>query len=313
MEFRLKYREINNSFDKKLIFHLGCDGGFFSEYNNMILAMLYCLEHNIQFTLYSKDANFGIKNGWPDYFLPFCEENTNSFNRFFNYRPIRKYKIEAVQKLYGLSVGFFRKTLDKNTFITSDLWNEIRNLPVEKTYSIARLNLRGNLRDICRELISMTWRYNTETQVFVGEIKQTLNLPEKYAGFHIRGGDKFIETQIQSIDIYMKKSHELSGIKDIFVLTDDYTVIENLRENYHGYSFFTLCEEQERGYYHQQFKKQSKEQKRKQLLNLFVSMDLLAESEFFIGTFSSNPGMYLGMRMKPEKTYSVDIPEWRIW
>ena len=42
-----------------MIFHLGIDAGFFTEYTYMLHAMLYCLQHKIQFKLYSDDANFG--------------------------------------------------------------------------------------------------------------------------------------------------------------------------------------------------------------------------------------------------------------
>ena len=37
---------------KRLVYNLGSEAGFFSEYNNMILAILYCLKHNINFVLY---------------------------------------------------------------------------------------------------------------------------------------------------------------------------------------------------------------------------------------------------------------------
>lgn len=48
-----EYKEVNESFKKVLIFKIGINSGFFSEYNNMILAMLYCLENRIQFKLSS--------------------------------------------------------------------------------------------------------------------------------------------------------------------------------------------------------------------------------------------------------------------
>ena len=53
------YRLLNSSFRKTMIFHLGIDAGFFTEYTYMLHAMLYCLQHKIQFKLYSDDANFG--------------------------------------------------------------------------------------------------------------------------------------------------------------------------------------------------------------------------------------------------------------
>lgn len=65
------YRLLNSSFRKTMIFHLGIDAGFFTEYTYMLHAMLYCLQHKIQFKLYSDDANFGWEKGWTDCFVPF--------------------------------------------------------------------------------------------------------------------------------------------------------------------------------------------------------------------------------------------------
>ena len=68
------YRKVNEKFESVLVFHVGESAGFFSEYNCMILVMLYCLQHKIQFKLYSRDANFGYEKGWTDFFESFCKE-----------------------------------------------------------------------------------------------------------------------------------------------------------------------------------------------------------------------------------------------
>ena len=36
-----RYQALNRTFRKELIFHLGSDAGFYSEFNNMILAIIY--------------------------------------------------------------------------------------------------------------------------------------------------------------------------------------------------------------------------------------------------------------------------------
>ena len=59
-----KYHLLNRSFKKTMIYHIGIDAGFFTEYTYMLHAMLYCLQHKIQFKLYSDDANFGWEKGW---------------------------------------------------------------------------------------------------------------------------------------------------------------------------------------------------------------------------------------------------------
>jgi hypothetical protein len=81
-----RYNALNNSFKHTLVFHVGASAGFFSEYNCMILAMLYCLKNKIRFVLYSKDANFGHKDGWNDFFEPFCEQTTCFIHHRFNVR-----------------------------------------------------------------------------------------------------------------------------------------------------------------------------------------------------------------------------------
>ena len=43
-----RYQALNRTFRKELIFHLGSDAGFYSEFNNMILAIIYCAEFNLQ-------------------------------------------------------------------------------------------------------------------------------------------------------------------------------------------------------------------------------------------------------------------------
>ena len=56
-----------------------------------------------------------------------------------------------------------------------------------------------------------------------------------------------------------------------------------------------------------------KEERRAKLLQLFASIDILASARYFVGTFSSNPGMYLGMRMDRSHAFSADGDDWRIW
>lgn len=81
-----QYDSINNSYKKTLVYHLGVDAGFFSEYCNMLYAISYCLLHKIRFTLYSVDANFGKERGWQDYFQPFFYEVSDDFHHTMNYR-----------------------------------------------------------------------------------------------------------------------------------------------------------------------------------------------------------------------------------
>ena len=66
MDFNNDYIRVNNSFRRKCIFRIGVSEGFFSELNNMIFALLYCMENKTQFILTDAGANFA---SWSKYLM----------------------------------------------------------------------------------------------------------------------------------------------------------------------------------------------------------------------------------------------------
>lgn len=311
-ELRKKYYALNKSYKKKLIFHLGADAGFFSEYNNMILAILYCLTNKIQFVLYSEDANFGYKKGWCDYFLPFCDETRNSFHKKYNFRDYDFFQ-KKLNKIDRVKIKIY-KSLYKVDYFTQDLWLSIRNRNQEnKVYNIPEIGIINNsLREACQKLIFLTWQYNIETAPIVTSKMESLKLSQEYLGFHIRRGDKHIEQDLIGISSYLNKAEVISNTKNAFILTDDYKVITETKKLYPKWNIYTLCNESETGYEHTQLKKENKSTIKEVHLNLFASMDILSHSKYFVGTFGSNPGMFLGMKMGAQNSLGIDI-NWRIW
>jgi hypothetical protein len=96
-------------------------------------------------------------------------------------------------------------------------------------------------------------------------------------------------------------------------LTDDYRIIQETQAKYPDWKIYTLCTEDERGYHHQEFMKEPVPIIRKKLIRLFASIEILRNSQLFIGTFSSNPGMFLGMLMEPDTCIDVEGRDWLIW
>ena len=50
-----RYQALNRTFRKELIFHLGSDAGFYSEFNNMILAIyniLFAISYKIFYVFF---------------------------------------------------------------------------------------------------------------------------------------------------------------------------------------------------------------------------------------------------------------------
>jgi len=303
-----QYRELNNSFKRTLVFHLGANGGFFSEFNNMLLAMLYCLKHEIRFVLYSRHANFRVLSGWTDFFLPFCDETHHDSHRTLNARCPRQRTPLHLQ----LTIAHFKKSQNID-FLTYELWNHFRSPPfTRQTFSFPNTPPL-DLLAAAQHLIQLIWNYNPETSAAIAALTQSIDLPKDYLGIHIRSGDKLIETPLLATPQYIEKARSLSSLSHIFLSTDNYAIVEEARRLYPHLSFFTLCTPGETGYIHQDFLKLAAPIRHFHLLNLFASIELLASSRHFIGTFSSNPGMYLGMRMNRHQVHSANDDPWRIW
>ena len=284
---------------RQLVFHLGHSAGFYSEFNNMVLAILYCQRHNIAFKLYSDDANFRIKKGWQDYFLPFCNESHNPVHHYINHR--FDTPKGGKRKLFYDSY----KRLFPDNYLTSELWNDFRHIDHSEltTFEVQKLSA---------PIIYDIYRFNPSTQKQIKNLISTINLSCPYIGFHIRGGDKQSEHDLLSIDKYISRAEKLSDIRQGLISTDDYRIFEALREQYPNWKFYTLTPNTNQGYYQDQFSKLTPQQKYDELLIMFASMELLSRAELTICTFSSNIGMFLGMRMG-DRAIGVDMDNWMIW
>lgn len=307
-ELAKNYKLLNTSFEKKITFHLGAEAGFFSEFNNMVLAMIYCLENNIRFSLYSKRANFALSNGWADFFTPFCKERTFFLHSRYNRRT---YQMRNAKTLPPKVL----KLLSGDDYLTQDIWDHMRTPDFSnKKFTIPDLDLYdAALLEATQKIIEMIWKYNSSSNKVIEEYKDSINLPGHYISIHIRAGDKIKEINTYNIHEYMAKATELSPNKSAFILTDNYLVFEELRELYKDWNFHTLCHPQERGYVHSEFVKLDKHQRYLQHLKLFASLDICAASEKFIGTYSSNPGMFMGMRIGEENCIGIDYDSWVLW
>lgn len=308
-----KKKNDSYSLNRKLIFKIGIEGGFFSEYNNMILAMLYCLKHKIRFVLDSSVCNFH-RQGWDGFFLPFCDSEIDpevhfrSCNWRFALKLIKRERTLEHMRNIKPYFTFWKKELK-----TQDIFGRCRERRLKnRHYYFPELGIDGNLQQACSQLIAMTWRYTPGTAQVVDSFIQSLNLPENYVGMHIRGGDKFVEHKLESIDAYFALVKPTVKTRNLYVLTDDYNVIRAIHAQYPEWKVWTLCQENESGYFHQEFIKRGEEFQHNQLMKLFASTDILSRSEQFIGTFTSNPGMFIGMR-NPDICTGVDYDEWLIW
>lgn len=300
------YNKLNKSFHKKYVFNFGSEGGFYSEFNNMVFGMIYCLKYQYQFVLYSGNSQFKTNKGWDDFFVPFCPSVDTLFHKRFNKRiTARKLKPKHYPEWYAF------KLFNKDTYLTYQLFHQFFNKDFEQEqFDFPELDLKGSLRDVARGIVEMIYRFNEATQAGINDIIAKLKLPAKYVSVNIRRGDKDTEFNYVSASGYLQKLGELSNIKDVFVLTDDYRVIEDLQKEYSAFTFYTLVKPDERGYVHHDFIKQDEDRKKNDMIKLFASMEIMRRSELVVGTFTVNPGTFLGMTMPEDKFISVQKKSW---
>lgn len=307
------YQAVNRRFRKKLVFHVGASAGFFSQYNNMIMAMLFCLVHEIRFVLYSADAKFGYDKGWEDWFLPFAPESRLRFHSLFNYRTKLEKQNESWRQM-GLWPRLVRR-VSRTDYMTYELFDEIRaEAKSGRWYSVPELGIEGQVREAGSRLVGLTWRFNERTTASIREIVESLNLPREYVGIHIRGGDKALEGPLVGAEAYLRKAEEVTPLRTAFIATDDYTNVETLRRNAPDWEFITLCRKDERGYNHDAFKRDvGKADRRQLILILLATMEVLRQARPFVGAFNSNFGTFLGMAMDPHHCIGVDAANWYVW
>lgn len=298
------YKHLNESHHRKLIHHFGAGQGFYSELNSLLLSTLYCLRNNLRLELYSNDASFCFGNGWSEYFEEFCPKYNFDFigkrisRGYYNYNNGDKFL-------------FLYKVLTKN-LISSDIYWYCRTSWFEHShFNIPELGINGDIRHAMKTIIPIVYRLNSKYTAIVNKMINDLHLPTNYISLHVRVGDKGSERKLISPQDYLNRAKERSSCKNVFIATDDYRVFEQLEKNNLSYTFYTLTSPEEHGYNQEAFIKSSKDYMRQNLIELFASIQIIIKSELFVGTYSSNPGMFVGMQID-DKMIGMDFDKWLI-
>ena len=272
----------------------------------MISAILYCLKYKYKFILYSKDANFATKYGWNDYFLPFCEETNLFLHSIFNKRiskPILSKNKKLLYKIY--------RYLNNNTYFTFDLWDNFYSKDFDNEFfDIPELNIKGDLRIASASIVEMIYKFNISTQKKIDIKIKEISLPDNFVSMQIRRGDKNTEWTFLPIEAYFETLTKKTISRNLFVLADDYLTICEIKKKYLKWNVFSLTEPQERGYIHSDFIRLSKMDKEKQIINLLSSIEIIRCSNLFVGTFTANTGLFIGMSMPFEKVISIQKKNW---
>ena len=299
-----KYKQLNEGFRRKLIHHFGTGNGFYSELNSLLFSTLFCLQNKLRLEIYSRDAAFTFGNGWNEYFYNFCPEFRNDF---IGKRISRDY----IQNLNKNHICYLYKYLTKNN-ILNDIYWYCRSGWFEHThFEIPELGINGDIRQAMKVIIPIVYRFNKKYTFIINNFINKLELPERYISLHVRAGDKITERKLITPQKYLEKAKALSNCHDIFVATDDYRIFEQLRDDNPDYTFYTSTSPEEKGNNTEKLFASSKEVIRKNLIEMFASVEIFIHSELFVGTYSSNPGLFVGMLID-DRMVGLDYDRWLI-
>lgn len=302
-----RYTELNNSYKKKLFFKFGTNqgSGFYSELNSLLLGVLYALHRKYKFVLYSKDAKFAFGKGWEEFFEPFCPTMNN---RLLGYSIGR-----GMGSRKEIVTSFYRLFNNANLFENNIFWYLHSNWFGETQFSIPELGIEGGIRDALKVLIPMIYRFNGKYTRLIDAFIDHVGLPKDYVSFHIRGGDKITEKELVRPQDYFNKAETVTDCRNAFVFTDDYAIYKKVRDDNPQWNVYTSAFEYENGFKLNEFSQKNEEILRKELVKIFSSVQIILNSELFYGTYSSNPGMFIGMQMDEDRMKGLDYEKWIIF
>lgn len=312
------YRKVNDSFRRRLVYHVGVDCGFFVELNFMLNAMLYCLDHGLRFQLYSEDANFGTGTGWTEYFVPFCEEVHEPFHHQLNFhRPPSWGRIlgNAVKKKSPGFISWKTKAMLKSLkghWLAYRAYGEYVRLSQDvasepaSQYNIPALGIDCSYYEAYAMLARMVWRLRPEIVQQISAVKERFALPRAYSGVQIRKGDKASEAQLISGIRVIEMLHAKDG-ECVFVLTDNYVELEKIRSDFPQLRIVSLCQPEEQGYNHKLFSSQSMQERKSAIIRLLISVDILLHAEKFSGSITTGPSVFvMKQRMAEASVQAAD-------
>lgn len=306
-----EYRKINESFRKRLIFHVGFGGGLYSELNSMMEFMLFCYQHQIRFELYADDANFSKLggNGWEELFEPFCPINHDALNQKANYRPTDYLSQIRPHRLWTKGYYYPRKLKHRTgaDYLTQDVWCMCISDEFKKSkISWPLFEMDGTCETEFAKLSSVAICPKPEIREKMDALIAGLDLPEHYISMQVRGGDKYLEyDQLVEADAFIEKVEQLDiNTKNIFIFTDDYRNVTYIKEKCPNWRIMTLTREEERGYFNHEFNQQDWEFRKANLIKLLAIMEVCVKADLHIGSNQSCVDMYLCSR-KGDGNYVV--------
>jgi hypothetical protein len=291
--------------------------GLYSELLNLMLAIVYSEKNNLHLIVNTYHWNSRYRDGWTDYFKPTIS-STNQIAtaqvHFFGFqykitpRSFLKNPIQEIRHLLACTINYGFKKYYK-CLLTDDIL-----IPMRSRYFVDSIGDIKTWQLKLTDIIKRIYIYNDEIAAIISGYKDIIGIPNNnYIGVHIRRGDKIrskemSEINIEQYAIAIKRNAFHS--KNIYIATDDVTVVEELRlqlGNEFNIYFNVLLKTD--GFDETRFNKKSKKSRFTETILALLDVDILANSSYFIGTYSSNFSRVIPCLREFKNCESIDI-EW---
>ena len=173
------YKQLNESYKRKLIHHFGTGNGFYSELNSLLFSTLFCLQNKLRLELYSKDATFTFGNGWAEYFEPFCPEFKNDY---IGKRISRDY----INNHRDKHICYLYKLFTRNDILNDIYWYCRSGWFEHSHFCVPELGIDGDIRQAMKVIIPIVYRFNDKYTAIIDKFIEDLKLPDEYISLHVR-------------------------------------------------------------------------------------------------------------------------------
>jgi len=219
------YRAVNEAHSDCVTYVLG-DRGFFAELTSVARAMIYAWTQGKQLVLDSGDFAYRYRDGWADYFEPFCADAS-------------QVAPERIRDRFC-----FTRTGDRSHF------DKLRAFDPGHI-RFGTLEIEG-MQPLIRHFMRLIFRPSYDSQQQVRRLGERLQLPDGYVAVHIRRGDKVGDEDIRyPVEAYFEQLDELAQ-EAIFVMSDDYGTVDEVRQHLESQGrtnlVATLCRREHTGF-----------------------------------------------------------------
>jgi hypothetical protein len=314
-----RYLEINDRSDDPFIFTL-TNRGFFSEVNNLLNAIAFGLITKRRLSVVQQRSK-GIE-----------------WNNFFDADlPRQKRRCGAPVDPEWVITGVFSRHFHTIRDEMSKLWDRRDRLDIPSL----------GLRDVdifqLRRILAYAFCGQRQPRIFGRSLRpaRTFAGPlaeqwgalglqtREFAAIHVRRGDKiegedYIDASGQRVhgnpegemtplstylDLIRQRAREVSTI---FVMTDDYGAVEELRDLVPPQQVRTLCSKNASGYRNNQFYRMSRAKRIQSVEGLLAEVRIASQSALFLGPYKSNLSRFVtNIHRDPTRCVSVDAQlEW---